>query len=142
MQQSREPFSLPSLAACRTLQSLGHAGLALRSAHKSKTDIPSSISGADGTRSRCTLPHDFQTVPSWACQTRTPSASTLRTKPWNLPLPTSVSSQPTSLTSIVWISKRGHRFDRTVCVEMMEHVGHYESLLRKVASWMNPGGYC
>ncbi len=33
----------------------------------------------------------------------------------------------------------GHRFDRVVSVEMMEHVRNYQKLLRKVASWMNPG---
>jgi len=35
----------------------------------------------------------------------------------------------------------GRRFNRIVCVEMMEHVRNYERLLRKVASWMNPKGF-
>ncbi len=34
----------------------------------------------------------------------------------------------------------GQRFDRVVSVEMMEHVRNYQLLLRKIASWMNPGG--
>ncbi len=31
------------------------------------------------------------------------------------------------------------RFDRVVSVEMFEHMKNYEVLLRKVATWMNPG---
>ncbi len=31
------------------------------------------------------------------------------------------------------------RFDRVVSVEMLEHVRNYESLLSRIASWMNPG---
>jgi cyclopropane-fatty-acyl-phospholipid synthase len=34
----------------------------------------------------------------------------------------------------------GQRFDRIVSVEMMEHVRNYQSLLQKVASWMNLEG--
>ncbi|WP_080508179.1 SAM-dependent methyltransferase [Bryobacter aggregatus] len=34
----------------------------------------------------------------------------------------------------------GQCFDRIVSVEMLEHVRNYESLLQKVASWMNPEG--
>jgi len=34
----------------------------------------------------------------------------------------------------------GHQFDRVVSVEMFEHVRNYQALLRRVASWMNPGG--
>jgi cyclopropane-fatty-acyl-phospholipid synthase len=32
----------------------------------------------------------------------------------------------------------GKRFDRIVSIEMMEHVRNYQSLLKNVASWMNP----
>jgi cyclopropane-fatty-acyl-phospholipid synthase len=34
----------------------------------------------------------------------------------------------------------GRGFDRVVSVEMFEHVRNYQALLRRVASWMNPGG--
>jgi len=32
------------------------------------------------------------------------------------------------------------RFDRVVSVEMFEHMKNYQILLRKVASWLKPGG--
>lgn len=34
----------------------------------------------------------------------------------------------------------GRQFDRIVSVEMFEHMRNYEELLRRVASWLNPGG--
>ena len=34
----------------------------------------------------------------------------------------------------------GREFDRVVSIEMMEHVKNYQLLLRRVASWMRPGG--
>jgi cyclopropane-fatty-acyl-phospholipid synthase len=34
----------------------------------------------------------------------------------------------------------GRRFDRIVSVEMLEHARNYEVLLRKIASWLEPGG--
>jgi cyclopropane-fatty-acyl-phospholipid synthase len=34
----------------------------------------------------------------------------------------------------------GKEFDRVVSIEMMEHVKNYQLLLRRVASWMRPGG--
>ena len=34
----------------------------------------------------------------------------------------------------------GARFDRVVSVEMLEHMRNYEELLRRVASWLDPGG--
>ncbi len=34
----------------------------------------------------------------------------------------------------------GREFDRVVSIEMMEHVKNYQQLLRRVASWMKPGG--
>ncbi len=34
----------------------------------------------------------------------------------------------------------GRRFDRVMSVEMMEHTRNWESLLRRVASWLEPGG--
>ncbi len=35
----------------------------------------------------------------------------------------------------------GETFDRIVSVEMFEHLRNYEILFRRVASWLNPGGY-
>ncbi len=32
------------------------------------------------------------------------------------------------------------RFDRVVSVEMFEHMRNYETLLRRIAGWLNPGG--
>lgn len=32
------------------------------------------------------------------------------------------------------------RFDRVVSIEMFEHMRNYEQLLRRIASWLNPGG--
>jgi len=34
----------------------------------------------------------------------------------------------------------GREYDRVVSIEMMEHVKNYQLLLRRVASWMRPGG--
>jgi cyclopropane-fatty-acyl-phospholipid synthase len=34
----------------------------------------------------------------------------------------------------------GASFDRVVSVEMLEHMRNYEELLRRVASWLDPGG--
>jgi cyclopropane-fatty-acyl-phospholipid synthase len=34
----------------------------------------------------------------------------------------------------------GTRFDRVVSVEMFEHMRNYETLLRRIAGWLNPGG--
>jgi cyclopropane-fatty-acyl-phospholipid synthase len=32
------------------------------------------------------------------------------------------------------------KFDRVVSVEMFEHMRNYRELMRRIASWMNPGG--
>ena len=32
------------------------------------------------------------------------------------------------------------RFDRVISIEMFEHMKNYEALLRKIASWIRPGG--
>lgn len=32
------------------------------------------------------------------------------------------------------------RFDRVLCVELLEHLRNYERLLAKIASWLEPGG--
>ena len=34
----------------------------------------------------------------------------------------------------------GRRFDRVVSVEMMEHTRNWEALLRRISSWLEPGG--
>ena len=34
----------------------------------------------------------------------------------------------------------GRRFDRVVSVEMMEHTRNWEAMLRRMASWLDPGG--
>ena len=34
----------------------------------------------------------------------------------------------------------GTRFDRVVSVEMFEHMRNYETLLHRIAGWLNPGG--
>ena len=32
------------------------------------------------------------------------------------------------------------RFDRVISIEMFEHMKNYEALLRKIATWIQPGG--
>ena len=32
------------------------------------------------------------------------------------------------------------KFDRVISIEMFEHMKNYELLLRKISSWMKPGG--
>ena len=44
------------------------------------------------------------------------------------------------LTSNVAAFATERRFDRVVSVEMFEHVRNYEELLRRISSWLNPGG--
>ncbi len=42
--------------------------------------------------------------------------------------------------NVAELDLRQGEFDRVVSVEMFEHMKNYELLLRKVASWMKPGG--
>ena len=44
------------------------------------------------------------------------------------------------VTADVNVFEPGERFDRVVSVEMFEHMRNYESLLARVASWLEPGG--
>ena len=44
------------------------------------------------------------------------------------------------LTSNVADFATERQFDRVVSVEMFEHVRNYEELLRRISSWLNPGG--
>jgi len=49
-------------------------------------------------------------------------------------------SNVTVVTADVARFDPGASFDRVVSVEMLEHVRNYEELLRRVASWLEPGG--
>ena len=44
------------------------------------------------------------------------------------------------LTRDMNVFATGRRFDRVVSVEMFEHMRNYPELLRRVASWLKPGG--
>jgi cyclopropane-fatty-acyl-phospholipid synthase len=46
----------------------------------------------------------------------------------------------TILTADMNVFETADRFDRVVSVEMFEHMKNYEALLKKVCSWLHPGG--